>query len=109
MIRRVVLRLIWLYQHSFTLIGRGSCRYYPSCSEYTRQQFEQNSFIFALFRSTKRILTCNQMFPGGIDYVEVKRLRKNPQNLTINRIKYWLVPKADEDRFYLIKNFSYKG
>ena len=108
MIRWAVLKLIWIYQHSFSLIGRGSCRYYPSCSEYARQQFEQNSLLPAIIFSTKRILTCNQMFPGGIDYVEVSKLRKNPQNLTINRIKYWLVPKAD-NRFYLIKNFSYKG
>ena len=108
MIRWIVLKLIWIYQHSFTLIGRGSCRYYPSCSEYTRQQFEQNPLIPAIFHSTKRILTCNQLFPGGIDYVEVSGLRRNPQNLTINRIKYWLVPKAD-NRFYLIKNFAFKG
>ncbi len=108
MIRWVILKLLWIYQHSFTLIGRGSCRYYPSCSEYTRQQFEQNPLLGAAFHSAKRILTCNQMFPGGIDYVEVSKLRKNPQNLTMNRVKYWLVPKAD-NRFYLIKNFSYKG
>ncbi len=108
MIRRLVLGLIGLYQKTFTLIGRGSCRYYPSCSEYTRQQFEQNPLLYAAYNSTKRILTCNQMFPGGIDYVEVSKLRKNPQNLTLDRVKYWLVPKAD-NRFYLIKNFRYKG
>jgi len=108
MIRWMALKLIWIYQHSFSLIGRGSCRYYPSCSEYARQQFEQNPLLPALYYSTKRVLSCNQLFPGGIDYVEVAKLRQNPQNLTINRIKYWLVPKAD-NRFYLIKNFSFKG
>ncbi|MBD3799972.1 MAG: membrane protein insertion efficiency factor YidD [Campylobacterales bacterium] len=108
MIRRLVLGLIWIYQRSFTLIGRGSCRYYPTCSEYTRQQFEQNPLLHAFYYSTKRILTCNQLFPGGIDYVEVAKLQPNPQNLTINRIKYWLVPKAG-NRFYLIRNFSFKG
>lgn len=108
MIRWLILKLIWIYQHSFSLIGRGSCRYYPSCSEYARQQFEQNPLFPATWHTVKRVLTCNQLFDGGIDYVEVSALRKNPKNLTINSVKYWLVPKAG-NRFYLIKNFSYKG
>ena len=108
MIRKAVLGLLWIYQRTFTLIGRGSCRYYPSCSEYARQQFEQNPLHTAAWQSFKRVLSCNQLFPGGIDYVEVSKLRKNPKNLTINKVKYWLVPKAD-NRFYLIKNFRYKG
>lgn len=108
MIRWIVLKLIWVYQHSFSLITRGSCRYHPSCSEYTRQQFEQNALLPAMFHSTRRLLTCNQLFEGGFDYVVVSKLRKNPKNLTINSIKYWLIPKA-ENRYYLIKNFLYKG
>lgn len=108
MIRRLVLALLWLYQRTFSLIAWGSCRYHPSCSEYARQQFEQNPLPYAFVRSLKRVLTCNQLFPGGIDYVEVKHLRKNPENLTINRIKYWLIPKAD-NRYYIIKNFRFKG
>jgi len=107
-IRWLILKLIWIYQHSFSLIGRGSCRYYPSCSEYARQQFEQNPLLPAAWRTTVRVLTCNQLFEGGIDYVVVSGLRRNPKNLTIYSVKYWLVPKAD-NRFYLIKNFSYKG
>ena len=108
MIRSLILGLLRFYQHTFSLIGRGSCRYYPSCSEYARQQFEHNSLPHAFFYSAKRILTCNQLFPGGIDYVEVRQLTKKPENLTINRIKYWLIPKAD-NRFYIIKNFRFKG
>lgn len=108
MIRRTLLVLIRAYQLSFAFLGRGSCRYYPSCSEYAVQQFENNALLPALFSSSKRILTCNQMFPGGIDYVVVAKLRKNPKSLTIDRVKYWLVPRAD-NRYSLIKNFSYKG
>jgi len=108
MIRGVVLKLIWLYQHSFSLLTRGSCRYHPSCSEYTRQQFEQNPLPIAFMQSIRRLVTCNQLFVGGFDYVKVASLCQNPKNLTINSIKYWLVPNADKG-YFLIKNFRYKG
>ena len=107
MIKKLLLKLLTFYQRFFTLLGYGSCRYYPTCSEYARWQFEENPLHIAFYYSAKRILTCNQLFPGGIDYPELRKLSKNPKVLTINSIKYWLIPKADK-RFYIIKNFKYK-
>jgi len=96
----------------------GSCRYYPTCSEYAKWQFEFNRPDRALAASTLRILRCNQLFPGGIDYPRVHwtppaaTALKNP--ITPGRvltplpnpayskiaIKYWIVPL--EGREYLI-------
>ena len=64
MIRKFLLGLLNVYQKFFTLIGYGSCRYYPSCSEYAKWQFEKNSIWKAFFFTFVRILRCNQLFKG---------------------------------------------
>jgi len=48
------------------------------------------------------------MFDGGIEYPTLDKLRLKPANLGINSIKYWLVP-SKKNRYFIIKNFSYKG
>lgn len=108
MIRASLLKLLWLYQRFFTLIGFGSCRYYPTCSEYAKWQFENNSLPSAFYHSFVRILRCNQLFPGGIDYPVVTRMKLKPSNAKPDSIKYWFVPDKN-NRFLIIKNFNYKG
>jgi len=108
MIKTILLKLMWLYQKFFTLIGFGSCRYYPSCSEFARLNFENNSLSSAFYHSFTRILRCNQLFEGGIEYPLLDKLSCKPTKLGIDSIKYWLVPNK-KGRYYIIKNFSYKG
>ena len=108
MIRKYLLKLLWLYQKFFTLFGYGSCRYYPTCSEFARLNFENNSISSAFYHSFTRILRCNQLFDGGIEYPLLKTLRCKPKKLRVDNIKYWLVPDKT-NRYYIIKNFSYKG
>ena len=108
LVRKLLLKLLWLYQRFFTLIGFGSCRYYPTCSEYARINFQYNPLLTAFYNTFTRILRCNQLFDGGIEYPLLKKLYCKPAKLEIDSIKYWLVPNK-KDQFYIIKNFSYKG
>ena len=108
MIKRYLLKLLWLYQKFFTLVGYGSCRYYPTCSEYAKINFENNSLLSAFYHSFTRILRCNQLFVGGIEYPILDKFQEKPAKLDIDSIKYWLVPNK-KNHFYIIKNFSYKG
>ena len=112
MIRKALLKLLAIYQKFFTLIGYGSCRYYPTCSEYAKWQFEENPLYIAFYRSALRILSCNQLFPGGIDYPQKHCFCEKPVNkaedLTINKIKFWLVPTKNK-KISIIKNFRFKG
>lgn len=108
MIKKQLLKLLWLYQKFFTLIGFGSCRYYPTCSEYARLNFENNSISSAFYHSFTRILRCNQLFDGGIEHPILHKLSLKPTKMGIDSIKYWLVP-TKKSQFYIIKNFSYKG
>jgi len=107
-LKQFLLKLLWLYQKFFTVLGFGSCRYYPSCSEYARLNFQNNSISSAFYHSFTRILRCNQFFEGGIDYPELDKLCQKPAKLDVDSIKYWLVP-SKKNRYYIIKNFSYKG
>ena len=97
-----------MYQKFFTLIGYGSCRYYPTCSEYARIHFENSPISTAFYHTFTRILRCNQLFEGGIEYPEIKKIDTKPGELRLEEIKYWLVPNK-KNRYYIIKNFAYKG
>lgn len=103
-----LLKLLTIYQRFFTLLGYGSCRYYPTCSEYARWEFEHNPLYIAFFHSALRVLRCNQLFEGGIDYPVLRKLSQcSKKPIDIKDIKYWFVPKK-KNNFYIIKNFSYK-
>jgi len=106
----LALMLIKLYQKFFTLIGYGSCRYYPTCSQYAKEQLLHNSFLKAIFYSFIRILRCNQLFAGGIDYPVVTKKFASPLPLSLkqphaHRITFWFVPK-NKQSFYVIKAFK---
>ncbi|MDR1285341.1 MAG: membrane protein insertion efficiency factor YidD [Campylobacteraceae bacterium] len=107
-IRRLALWFLKLYQKFFTLFSFGSCRYYPTCSEYAKWQFEYNSPFRALLGSVFRILRCNKLFKGGIDYPKIRRSRvKNPKLLTSSfkkiDIAVWFIPKNNET-FFVVKS-----
>jgi putative membrane protein insertion efficiency factor len=89
------------------LVTRGSCRHYPSCSEYALWQFEKNSLSKAFLSTFLRILRCNQLFRGGIDYPIIEKPIIKPSNLSLITVKYWYVPY--KQKYFLIKNFNYKG
>ncbi len=92
----------------------ANCRYYPTCSEYAAWQFEFNAPHKALAASTLRILRCNQLFDGGIDYPVVTF---DPPKINfickINhfcgkmKVIYWFVPKdANRSLYYIVKDFD---
>jgi putative membrane protein insertion efficiency factor len=94
----------------------ASCRYYPTCSEYAKWQFEFNAPHKALFASSLRILRCNQLFKGGIDYPVVDfRPQKSADLLHFNRycgkidVIYWLVPQSttpNNTHYFVVKDFD---
>jgi len=113
MIKKIFLKIIDFYQKRVSPLSGNSCRYYPTCSEYGKWQFEKNRPLKALFWTTKRVLTCNHLFEGGFDYPIVK-IDLNKNRLCYNNkdkkqicVEYFLIPYKD-DRYYLIKKFKGK-
>lgn len=44
-----------------------NCKYYPTCSEYTKQAIQKYGFFKGSFLGIKRILRCNPFSKGGYD------------------------------------------
>ena len=65
--------LIWLikqYQNHISkwLTSRNiNCKFYPTCSEYTKQAIEKYGAIKGLLLGIARILRCNPFSKGGYD------------------------------------------
>jgi len=102
----------------------ASCRYYPTCSEYTKWLFIFDNPFNATLKSAKRIATCNQLFAGGIDYpkvnykapkaTELENIVKRDFKATLPfkfkpfnsklRIIFWLIP--NRSFYYIVKDFD---
>lgn len=67
--RRVLMFLIRVYQKTFSLVLPSSCRFYPSCSEYTYQAIEKYGAMRGGWMGVRRISRCHPWHPGGFDPV----------------------------------------
>jgi len=45
-----------------------SCRYYPTCSNYAIMAVEKHGVVKGLIKALWRILRCNPLSKGGVDY-----------------------------------------
>ena len=72
-----IVAIIKLYQKTLSLdhsfwgkwTGMRVCRFYPSCSEYTRQAVERYGWRQGSWRGLQRIARCHPWHPGGYDPV----------------------------------------
>ncbi len=67
LVRSIALIAIKIYQLTISKVTPNTCRFYPSCSEYSFQAFKKYNFIKASYLSSYRILRCNPFNPGGYD------------------------------------------
>ncbi len=69
MIKKIAVFLIRLYQLVFSPVLGGQCRFYPSCSDYTRQAIVKHGTFKGVYLGAKRMLKCHPFHPGGVDPV----------------------------------------
>ena len=63
-----MLRAIAAYQRAFE--GRPSpCRFFPTCSEYSREAIEQHGSGRGLWLTIRRLARCRPFGPSGFDPV----------------------------------------
>jgi len=65
--KNICILLINFYQKNISPHLKTSCKYYPTCSEYTKQAIEKYGVIKGIFKGIKRILRCNPFSKGGYD------------------------------------------
>ncbi|MBT8438266.1 MAG: membrane protein insertion efficiency factor YidD, partial [Gammaproteobacteria bacterium] len=69
MITRIVLTLITAYQHCLSALTGSRCRFYPSCSQYTKEAIQTYGLTKGLFMGSRRIARCHPWHEGGYDPV----------------------------------------
>lgn len=66
MIKKIIIALITLYQRFISPYFGQSCRYLPTCSEYTKEAINTHGVFRGLAYGLKRILRCHPIkFLGG--------------------------------------------
>jgi len=67
--KRIFMMLVRVYQKFISPLKPPSCRYYPTCSQYSIQAFNKHGVIKGLYLTIRRLIRCNPYSAGGIDYV----------------------------------------
>ena len=65
--RFLILKIIRVYQKYLSPLLGPSCRFHPTCSEYTFQAIETYGVFKGGILATKRILKCNPWGGSGAD------------------------------------------
>ena len=65
-----LIKLITLYKYLVSPLIGHSCRYLPTCSEYSIEALKTFGFFKGLLLSFKRILSCHPGSNGGFDPVK---------------------------------------
>ena len=76
MLKKVSAVLIKIYQYILSPVLPPSCRFYPTCSEYTLEAINEFGFGKGLLYAIKRILKCHPFHEGGYDPIILKEERK---------------------------------
>lgn len=63
----VFIHIIRFYQKYISPLKGPTCRFYPTCSQYSIEAIKKYGALKGLMLSIKRILKCHPFHPGGYD------------------------------------------
>ena len=66
----LLIKAIKTYKFLISPLLGNSCRYLPTCSEYSIDALKTYGFFKGIFLSIKRILSCHPWGSGGFDPVK---------------------------------------
>ena len=70
LLSKIAIKLLRLYQLTISPLIGPSCRFYPSCSQYSIQAFENHGPFKGFYLSIKRLSKCHPGNSGGIDEID---------------------------------------
>lgn len=65
--KRLLLSTVRFYQRFISPMSPPSCRFTPSCSQYSYEAISKYGIIKGVWLSIKRVGRCNPWNPGGYD------------------------------------------
>ncbi|MCU5746821.1 membrane protein insertion efficiency factor YidD [Staphylococcus sp. SQ8-PEA] len=80
MMKKLFLSLIKFYQQYISPMTPRTCRFYPTCSEYTREAIEVYGPLKGTWMGIKRISKCHPFHKSGFDPVPIKKEHKNKKH-----------------------------
>ena len=78
LLKTILIKLIKGYQYLISPLLGNSCRYLPTCSEYSIEALQNFGFFKGFYKSLKRILSCHpiKFLGGGDGFDPVKKQMK---------------------------------
>jgi putative membrane protein insertion efficiency factor len=73
----ILIILIKIYRGFISPVLPASCRFYPTCSEYSLAAYKNFGFFKATGLTIKRIVKCHPFHPGGYDPLPPHKEIKN--------------------------------
>ena len=68
--KKILIKIIEWYQKHISVWFQSKnirCKFYPTCSEYTKQAIEKYGILKGIALGMRRILRCNPFSKGGYD------------------------------------------
>ncbi|PGL66885.1 membrane protein insertion efficiency factor YidD [Bacillus sp. AFS055030] len=69
---KILIGIIRFYQKWISPATPPTCRFYPTCSSYGLEAIQTHGALKGTYLTTKRILKCHPLHPGGYDPVPDK-------------------------------------
>lgn len=70
MLKKIIIYFIKMYRKYISPLKGPSCRFHPTCSQYSMEALEKYGLLKGGLMSIKRILRCNPYNKGGYDPVK---------------------------------------
>lgn len=67
--RNTLILLVRCYRVCVSPMLGSNCRFYPSCSDYTREAIELHGTARGMYLGIRRLLRCHPFHEGGYDPV----------------------------------------
>jgi hypothetical protein len=69
-VKKIIIKLIEIYQNYISPFVAYKCKFYPSCSEYLKQAVIKKGIFLGTILGIFRVLKCNPFSKGGIDFIK---------------------------------------